>query len=384
MTDTLTPATLDELHGAHPAPCLSLYQPTHRHSPDNQQDPIRFRNLLKTLANSLSRQYPTSEIRSLLEPLDALAQNFEFWNHTLDGLAVLRGPQLLRVFRVQRPVPELAVVADSFHTKPLRRFLQSVDRYHVLGLSRSGLRMFEGNRDALDEIEPDEAVPRTLSDALGDELTQPRQTISSYGGRTGANGAMHHGHGGRKDEVDHDAERFFRIIDRAVLEHHSKPTQLPLVLAALTEHHHLFRSVSQNPLLMDSAIAVNPDAISLEELRRRTWELVEPSYRARQQALVDAFAKARSTGLGSDELAQVATSAAEGRVATLLIEAERQIAGRLDPESGRIEAGDLDHPEVDDLLDDLALLVEQRGGEVQVLPPERMAGSTGVAAIYRH
>ena len=28
-------------------PCLSLYQPTHRHHPDNQQDPIRFRNLLK-------------------------------------------------------------------------------------------------------------------------------------------------------------------------------------------------------------------------------------------------------------------------------------------------------------------------------------------------
>ncbi len=30
-------------------PCLSLYQPTHRTHPDKQQDPIRFRNLLKEL-----------------------------------------------------------------------------------------------------------------------------------------------------------------------------------------------------------------------------------------------------------------------------------------------------------------------------------------------
>jgi len=27
-------------------PCVSLFQPTHRNHPDNQQDPIRFKNLL--------------------------------------------------------------------------------------------------------------------------------------------------------------------------------------------------------------------------------------------------------------------------------------------------------------------------------------------------
>ena len=38
---------LDELLFDHKPPCVSLYQPTHRHYPDNQQDPIRYRNLLK-------------------------------------------------------------------------------------------------------------------------------------------------------------------------------------------------------------------------------------------------------------------------------------------------------------------------------------------------
>ena len=32
------------LPGRAEPPCLSLYQPTHRHHPDNLQDPIRFRN----------------------------------------------------------------------------------------------------------------------------------------------------------------------------------------------------------------------------------------------------------------------------------------------------------------------------------------------------
>ena len=46
---------------------------------------------------------------------------------------------------------------------------------------------------------------------------------------------MHHGHGGKKDEADIDAERFFRAIDRAVLEHHSRPSGPPLMLAALSD-----------------------------------------------------------------------------------------------------------------------------------------------------
>ena len=122
-------------HRLHQPPCLSLYQPTHRHHPENQQDPIRFRNLVKELETSLRQKYPAVETRLLLEPFEALAHDHDFWNHTLDGLAVLGGPGLFRVFQLQRPVAELAIVADSFHTKPLRRFLQSVGRYQVLGLS---------------------------------------------------------------------------------------------------------------------------------------------------------------------------------------------------------------------------------------------------------
>ena len=98
-------------------PCLSLYQPTHRHRPENQQDPIRFGNLVKALEESLLQKYPTREIQTLLDPFLALAEDRDFWEHTLDGLAVLGARGVFRVYRLQRPVAELAVVADSFHTK---------------------------------------------------------------------------------------------------------------------------------------------------------------------------------------------------------------------------------------------------------------------------
>ncbi len=147
----LTKEELAGLSSEQTPPCLSLYQRTHRHHPENQQDPIRFRNLVKELRTSLEHTYPTAETEQLLEPFDALANDAEFWNHTLDGLAVLGGPGVFRALRVPQSVAELTVVADSFHTKPLRRFLQSSDRYQVLALSADKIRLFEGNRHALDE-----------------------------------------------------------------------------------------------------------------------------------------------------------------------------------------------------------------------------------------
>lgn len=368
-----------ELLAPQEPPCISLYQPTHRHHPDNQQDPIRFRNLVKEVEASLRSKHPTREVRPLLEPFHALAENTPFWNHTLDGLAVLGGGGGFRVFELPRSVPELAVVADSFHTKPLVRFLQSADRYQVLSISRHEAKLHQGNRDALDEVDLADGVPRTITDALGDEVTQAHRSVTSKGG----SGATHYGFGSRKDEVGIDAERFFRAVDRAVLDHHSRPSRLPLLLATLPEHIDLFRSVSHNPFLMRESIGLGTDSLSTERLREEAWRKVQPHYLERLAKLVDEFQEANSKQLGSADLTDIAQAATAGRVGVLLVEADREIPGKLDAETGRIEFKELDNPKVDDLIDDLAELVLLKGGDVVVVPADRMPTRSGAAATYR-
>lgn len=351
-------------------PCLSLYQATHRSHPQNKQDPIRFRNLVKSLGESLQSNFPGSDAATLLAPFHALAADERFWNHTLDGLAVLLANGLFWVGRLQRPVGELAVAADSLHIKPLLRVVQSADRYQVLGLSQQDVRLYEGNRDALDEIELEAQVPRTLADALGAEHQRQQSSVWTYhaGGRGAEAGAgVFHGQGGGKaDLVQRDTEKFFRAVDRAILEHHSRPSGLPLVLAALPEHHAMFRGLSRNPYLLAEAIDVHPDALGAGALRERAWRTVEPHYLARLAGLVAMYGAAQPKELGSDDLQAVIEAAAAGRVATLLVQAERENAA------------------IDDRLDDTAELALRNGAQVVVVPAARMPTRTGVAAIYRY
>jgi hypothetical protein len=121
---------------------------------------------------ALKEKYPTLEVRALVAAFRQPQDDYQFWTHQFDGLAVLAAAGRFDVYRLPRAVPELAVVADSFHCKPLLRHTQSADRYHVLCLERHKARLYEGNRYALDEVDAGEGFPATIEAALGDELTE--------------------------------------------------------------------------------------------------------------------------------------------------------------------------------------------------------------------
>jgi hypothetical protein len=369
------------------APAVSLYQPTHRANPDNAQDPIRYKNLLTRVERSLAEKHPAREVDALLEPMRGLLDDYTFWTHQEDGLAMFRSADAFHVYQLQRPVAELVVVADSFHVKPMIRLAQSADRYEVLCLDRRSFRIFEGNRDVLDEVKLDD-VPATIDAALDEELAEPNQTVTSFSGSspTGqGDPGFPHAQGGRKDEVDKDTERFFRFVDREVEKRFSKPSGQPLLLVALAEHQADFRRVSRNAALLPEGVTIDPKALKPADLRERAWKAIEPGYFARLDALTERFQAAQAAGKAVSKVAEAAREAATGRIATLLVEADRVVPGKLDLEKGKIQkTHDLDDPGVDDLIDDLAEGVLRMKGDVVVVPADKMPTDTGLAAILRY
>ncbi len=349
------------------SPCLSLYQNTFRHNPENLQDPIRFKNLLKELERLCNdRGQPDSG--RLLENFRKLEADREFWNNTLDGLAIFCSEGFLRIFSLRQSVTDAVLVSDHFLITPLIRIVQSAERYQVLSLNRKEVHLFEGIRDRLTSITLVPQVPQTITDALGSELTEPHQTVTSQGG-TGLGSSMRHGQGGKADEVENDEERFFRTVDRAIFEYYSRPSGLPLILASLVQYHSIFHKISHNSLLIAESVAGDADSFSVDDLGKKAWELIEPRVHARIAGHLDKFSMARSRNLGSDELAAVAGAAAIGRVGTLLIEAGRRIAGSMDAKTGAIALDGTDGIEIapDDVIDQIAEAVLRHGGTVEVV-----------------
>ena len=108
------------------------------------------------------------------------------------------------------PVPELCVVADSFHVRPLVRFHQANRRYFVLVLGQRGVGRWEGTSFGLGPVEV-EGLPGSLEEALGAPVPDPGLQAHSSGSAT-----VYHGRGGPREGREQEVERFFRAVDRAV------------------------------------------------------------------------------------------------------------------------------------------------------------------------
>lgn len=364
---TMSPMSerLGELFTDRTGPCISIYMPTGRRFPEKQQDMTRYRRLLDSVTRSLQSEMSESEATVLTAPLLELAGNERFWEHTLDGLAVLRAPDYYKVYKLQRAVPERAIVADSFHTKPLLRIAQSADRFHVLAVTRDHARVYQGDRYRLDEVQVEDIFPSTLTRALGEIDRDPHEYTQG------------------SDEIDQQTTRYFRAVAKAMNDQYSKPTGIPLILASLPQNQPAFRAVSHNAQLLDDGIAINPDAITPDAMRMRAWEIVEPRYLARLSGFIDDFHAGKGRSLATDNLEEIAMAVLGGRVRVLLVEDERLVAGRVDRNTGALVKGSMDDAHTDDLLDDLAEFTLRMQGEVVIVPSSRMPTDSGAAAVLR-
>ncbi|MEQ8766164.1 MAG: hypothetical protein RL885_19765 [Planctomycetota bacterium] len=382
----LTVPDLRELIQRKPqGPCVSLYQPTTRTPSGSEEARIRFDNLIRR-AGELLEKRPAREVGPLLDQISALSSK-EFWNHQLEGLAVFGSAEGVREYRLPHTLPELVVVADSFHVRPLLRSLQADRQYFLLELSEKHTRFCRGSAHGL-RAEDIPGLPASLVDALGPERGEP-QLQQHTGGRsvtagenTVGEGTVFHGHEADLPSEE-DVLRYLRAVDAALFDtlHEEK---VPLILCCPERYHPAFRSVARYPHLMEEGIRGNFETAHTDELHERAWPIVEKTLSTSRDLALEKYGNRISKGRSSDELGAVARATIEGRIDTLLLAEGRHEWGDLDRQSGEIRLRDEqrdDHD--DDILDDLAEMVILRGGEVFTLEPSAMPSKSPVAATFR-
>lgn len=129
--------------------CLSLYLPTHRTGPEMRQDPIRLKNLLRSAESQLlSLGVEEDTARKSLRPVQELLADEQFWQQQSEGLALFLSQELFSYYNLPLEVPELAIVTERFHLKPLLRVLGGTGNYYLLTLSQKQVKLFEARATA--------------------------------------------------------------------------------------------------------------------------------------------------------------------------------------------------------------------------------------------
>jgi hypothetical protein len=322
------------------------------------------------------------EVKELLAPGRDLLDDIEFWKNQSDGLAAFLAPQFLRLFRLPLSFQDRVVVANRFSITPLLPLLSGNGRFFVLALSQKAVRLLQGTRHSVNEVDL-KGVPRNLAEAL---LTHDAKQPFSFHGRRAGEGAgswsgIFHGHGVGIDDTKEELLHYFQKIDRG-LHPLLKEKKAPLVLAAVDYLQPIYRQANTYSQLLETGVEGNPDRLGSRELHDRAWPLVQPFFEAELQCAAAQYRQLAGTGYASGDLEAVLAAAYEGRVETLFVSLGHPVWGVFDPTPGRVEWHEQALFGNVDLLDLAAAHTLRHGRTVYAVEPERVPSNTDVAAIF--
>ncbi len=365
--------------------CVSFFMPTHRTDPGQEQDPIRFRNLIGEAEERLiATGLRAEEARRIMQPIRALDE-YNFWQHQSDGLAIFLTQAWFRCFRLPIAMEALVVVSDRFYLKPLLPFFHQNGQFYLLALSQNQVRLLQANDHSVSEIDLKSRVPG-LDQFLRFEQPERESYIGSPGTakahRTVGGATVFHGHGAGDVDKKENLRLYFCQVDRKLRE--LIPTDhAPLVLAGVEYLLSIYRQANTYPHLLEAEISGNPELISDQELHQQGQTITKPYFLQQQQTAIARFQELAGSGLTSSNLTEVIPAAASGRVADLFVRMGDQHWGRLDDTHLVTDVHSQPEPGDEELLDFAGIQTILHNGTVYALEPEAMPDKTAISAVFR-
>jgi len=288
----------------------------------------------------------------------------------------------MAIYHLDKAVEELAVVANTYHLKPLYKYFQALKVYDILALDTDRFELYQGHKHHVEKIDIPEGVKTTSTEVLGKDHTESYQTHGTYGGAY--DGSTFHGYGGKSDDLEIDRINFFRYVDQAVYENLSKHSEHPLVLLALKEHHHDFMDLSKNSYLLEDTIEGSIKDMDEDKIQEVLKKINKKSYLEHINKIIENYHSLKNKHQSTDDINKIIKAFVERKVDTLFLENDKVLPGKIDHKQNKYLKDNLKDPKVDDILDDLIELAHQSGARVYILDADKMPSTTGVAAIFRY
>lgn len=374
---------LAELASSTGFPRISIYIPTHKTFPEAKQDPIRLSNALKKVEKQLA-EANVSQREDLVSVARQRVQEYKFWRYMDHGLAVLIEDGATHWLKLPKEVPDLTIVGDRYHVRPLIDIFADSGRFHVLAATRESVRFFDAAEREFEEVKVDN-MPLSL-DEIKDRTDFEDQAGYHPSSRGSAATPQYHALGESPEDYEEvELEQFAQGIAKAVDGHLARDAA-PLILVAQPRLLGRLRQVLRYGNVTEDDVQLNPTSMNENELHAKSWGIAGPLLREPRDRLRERC-RAWLEGAeipASDDLKELVRSAEDGRIDTLLLARDANIWGQYDEERRQIFRSDHNAADNEDLLNLLAVKTLMQGGEVISLSDDLAQKAGPAVGLYRY
>lgn len=291
-------------------PKISLFMPAHPANPDNRQDPIVFKNLLRE-AEEKAKDHP--ELQPVLESLNQLQKNTLFWNQAKGGIGILAAPGFTNIYHLDYPVSPMVKVGTLFHILPLLRHLEEEEELYLADLGRSRVRLYQFDGQTLRPVKP-EGLEEEFTDLFDDYDPTAYGSPVNFGVQSG----NYHAGTTRADEMRKEREKYFRYLDGA-FQKLNRSKSMSFLLAGTVETVAHFREFAKGDFYLEETIDKPLDSLESNEATEKIEQIIEKRKKEKYQSTEDLASRSLRENRAESDLAKISRMAMEGRVAELLV-----------------------------------------------------------------
>lgn len=356
---------LRELQQVRESPALSILLPTYYKSPDDlQQNPVRLKKLMRQAMDRLLEKHSKSELKSLLQNLDAVAESIDF-DHPQKGLAVFVSNSVAKSFPLSFAVDEQVVIEENFATRHLVHARNRSKRYYLLLLTRDICRLYECQRDQLHEIHFNGFPHKSQQENVDTEWT----------GDFGVDSGRYDTRQGRE---------FLHQVDES-LDAIIGDNVLPLVIAGVERNLASFDKTSKYKNRLIATVEGSHEKTPIPELAQIVWSAARKGFDTKRKDVLGQLDNAVGAKQFASGIDGVWRMAQEGRVATLLVEEGFHYPASVSDDGLSIKGvpENYTHNSVADAVDEVIETVLRRSGQVVFQEKGALNGHKQIAAITR-
>ncbi len=313
----------------------------------------------------LAREYLSDvmsddEINQFVSPIQSLRDKTETLKKLNKNLALFRTKNSFRVMNVPVPVDTFTVVANSFHVKPLIKWMQTDREFLLLGIDDQSIHFYKGSMHSIEKWE---------------QISYPESILESLP------------EGGFKNIKDTKVrnlkitETMEWVCDRILDLTFETPSKVHLVadqmfLSSLNNIQNAKFLFEKKPIIQE--FKQHSIVEYLNEIRTRIRKETRKEF---QKQLVE-FYYAEVLKTSKKNIYEIAKAAIQGKVKKLLVAEGVRIFGKLNKKTGEISLhpNQIDH-EDDDILDDLAQEVMARNGKVIIANKNDIPNERSILAL---
>lgn len=328
-------------------PCVSISMNTHRTHPDNAQDIIKLKNLIKEAHGRVTQEFEQREVLNVLEKLEEVENEIDV-NYNLDSLHIFLSNSTKEIVKLPLTVSrDTLQVSENFAINPLFKALNRTEEYLILLLSQSGVMLYHSINDGILEEIKNQDFPFSENPYY---VSNPEKL---------------------SDAKQHDnmVREFLNGVDKAVVKVHNE-TGMKCAVICTEDNYSRLMQVTDNPKMYYGYSHINYNDTAPHSIAKSAWDIVNDLQAQKRKDIIRDIKEAMGQGKTLIDLSDIYRAAKDGKGDILIIKDNFSQAVKITGEYSFEFINDNTVPGATDIINEIVREVISKKGRVIFTSPE--------------